>query len=399
VPVNAEVHGSHWSDVIELLGRPVVVSADGQQLRIWDLRELLEVSTPVTGRSTSESFDLSDAIITQVTGNERLVAAGDDWGRVWVWEQHGQLCWTKKIGSAAIRGLAFSERESKPILVVASGDGNLFVIDVANGKLFGPPIKAGEDIRALTVRSIAADPLVFVSVNLGEEHYVVRVWNLRSGEEVETRLTGRDSLGTYSLLRDAPEGSEPWALQQWGSYKRRTLYCVTALPRPHDTWVLIAGPGGEVLVFDLQSLRKINEWRVTHGTSTYVTSLAVTEDRNNVLTFAGADSGELFLHDSSSSQQIDRIIPAHRSDVADLCIGASQTGTCVISGGSDGFVRFWTLRLESLGEIEVETPIRSLSMAGNDLLFVGTTRGVMMLRLDWELLLSSADRTGPRVAT
>ena len=203
---------------------------------------------------------------------------------------------------------------------------------------------------------------------------------------------------TGTISGDAPEGSEPWALQRSGDYKTKRLYCVTALPRSHDTWVLIAGPGGEVLVFDLQSLRKINEWKGTHA-STYVTSLAVIEDRNTVLTFAGADSGELFLHDSSSSQQIDRIIRAHQSDVAALCIGASQAGACVISGGKDGFVRFWTLQLESLGEIEVETPICSLSMAGNDLLFVGTTRGVMMLRLDWELMLSSVDRTGPSVTT
>jgi len=155
-----------------------------------------------------------------------------------------------------------------------------------------------------------------------------------------------------------------------------------------------------VLVFDLQSLRQISEWgsESTLG-STYTTSLAVIEDRNNVLTFAGADNGELFLHDSSSSQQIDRMIRAHRDKAAALCISASQTGTCVISGGSAGFVRFWTLRLEPLGEIEVETPICSLSMAGNDMLFVGTTRGVMMLRLDWELILSSADRTGLSVAT
>ncbi len=363
LPVRTEIRGDLWSDVIDLNGRPTLVSSDDRQLRIWDVQELLEVDTEAGGLDEGSLVAVAAGSAGLVTSHRSFMFSDLHFR-----DAEGQLLWSRRFPGESIRNLAVTEVEGSPGLVCGTGavKGLLRVVSALDGADLRDPVQVGKDVVALAVRTVRGTPVAFLAVNLkplrrvGE--YVVRVWDLATGTEIDT---------TVMRLRI---DKAPW--------------CVDALDQDESTLVAYAGPNGKVSVQELESPEEVDRWQggVEHDS---VQQLALGLCEGRVLVFGGDEKGRLFGRDLFARQDLcPRLDMAHRQRITALLARQTEAGFCVVSGGNDGFVKFCRTDLTPLASIETERPVTGLAFLGPDRLAVATDRGLTLLRLDWKLLFA-----------
>ena len=84
--------------------------------------------------------------------------------------------------------------------------------------------------------------------------------------------------------------------------------------------------------------------------------------------FGGDSDGLLFRGDALTQEvNLRQRRQAHRGAIPVLTLRETPQRCVLVSGGHDGWVRFWTPDLEQLLEIDVRQPVTSLSWLGNEL--------------------------------
>lgn len=393
LPIRTEVRRGLWSDVIELNGRPTLVSSDDRQIRVWDVQELLATGTARGGEREANPFGQEEsALVTVAAQDARIVTGniGNGFSDLRLWTVDGRLLWSLRFPNETLQKVALAEVEGSATIVCGTGEGFLHTVSALDGAAVREPIKVGWAIRALSVRLVKGKPTAFLAVNLkplGQQgEYVVRVWDLATGEEIKTTKP------SYYPVADPSQ----WKLAGVGYYRSKILWCVDALEWNGGTLVAFAGPHGEVTAMGLETLEIIDRWE-GGVEGDYVHSLVVEVCEGRPLAFGGDEHGRLFAHDLETMQDVcPRLDRAHRGGIAALLARQTPAGACVVSGGKDGVVHFWTKDLVPLARIETEHPVSDLAFAGPDRLAVATDRGLTLLRLDWDLLFSRSQRLRPR---
>lgn len=370
LPVRTEIRGDLWSEMVDLNGRPTLVSSDDRQLRIWDVQELLEADP-----GGLEQGSLV-ALAAGTAGDTTLATSnvGPGFSDLHLWDAEGKCLWSRRFLKESLQNLAMTEVDGSPAIAWGTGEGLLHISSALDGTDLRDPVKVGEEVTALAVRTIKGTPIAFLAVNLkpigqAGEH-VVRIWDLATGNEIDTTLPRKIGL------------------RRWKWQSDKALWCVDALDQGESTLVAFAGPYGEVRVVELESLEEVDRWYGGVGWD-FVHRVALGLCEGRALVFGGDENGRLFGRDLSARQDLGpRLDTAHRRGITALLVRQTEMGTCVVSGGADGFVKFWRTDLTPLARIETERPISGLAFLGPDRLAVATDRGLTLLRLDWKLLFA-----------
>jgi WD40 repeat protein len=393
IPRDPEIVGQLWSNAVDLNGRPSLVSANHTQLRIWDLQEVMATLQKTSVEEISGKFAFGRKSLTSIAADENVVAVGDSDGTIWLWNNTGELVWSRKISDEGIQSVAIAGVGGTQWIVAGVEHGFLYQINISDGSDLCSPIDTGPEIWALAIHKFKGGPAAFVGVNVknrsGQSQYVVRVWNLVSGNEIDTVIPNDSEhrrLYEQAIL-DAHDGSKAWALQSLGYYKTKPHWCLAVTERNNRTWVLLAGPHGEVRAIELESFEELDHWSSLED-GVYVHSVAIGDCGGRPLAFAGSAKGTLFVRDLDEQPFTPRSVSsAHRGLITALVIHSTLRGECLVSAGIDGLVNFWTPNLVLLHHIEINAEIRGLSIIGHNRLAVTTKRGLVMLRLDWEKII------------
>lgn len=297
--------------------RTTLVSASGDDVRLWDVRDPLLRSLD----------DRNDPIAVDGSGRYLATGAGHDGNRgVLVWD----LATGRSIGfggQSHWSGLAFSPGGRD---LAAGGDDRIQIWDAASGATRGVLGDTGP-VHSL---GYSADGRSLVAAS-GEAGFTVRWWDARSGRLRRT-LTPKVTAG-----EDLP-----------------SLGHLTLSP---DLRLLASVQNGQsVRLWDLADGRPLSE--PLGGHPGVIEDLAFSQDARLVAT-AGSDH-TLRLWDTATRRPTGEPLTGHTGDV--LTVGFSDDGRTLASGGRDGTVRLWdTATGRRLGE-----PLTGAFETVNDLAFL-----------------------------
>lgn len=386
-PIEKQVEGQSWSNIIPIHGRPHLVSADNN-LRVWDYAQLT-ASADIDGEGAQPNLLDTGITLTAVASNAEAVVTGDFQGRVGVWDIEGRRLWNQPIATAfglpkePVKAVMVTDINGAPTVIVGTDAGNLFCFDLRTGLPKFLPLNVGGALQALTIAPISGKPAAFAAVELknGEwrSQYAVRVWDILTGEEIDTRLR------YYESLADVPEGAKPWGLQAAGYYNTKPMPCVAVFNEGENILVVFGGPHGSSRVMNLLTLDEVDQWAIPPAYGDYVNCLAADTTGEFAVIYAGTYTGRLIGHSlAQPNRTSEPLVQAHKHSMSALRLCNTPLGVCLVSAGDDGLA-FWTYDLSLLGRIEL--PITGFSLAGNDRLVVIDTRGVSLLHVDFASIM------------
>jgi WD40 repeat protein len=363
-----EAESGSWTGVANVNGRRTLLSAT-HNLRLWDVDDVLATSP--------ESADL--ARTQKEHGVEALSVAGDvlaaltSTGRVRRWE------WRSPEGldsfaapDATVEAIASCDLDERPHLVMAYRDGIVAAFDATSGERRPTQLELQAELQGLAVGRHRGSVVAATAAVLGtrwdraygsdKKVYGVRLWDLLSGTEIETRRR----LFGEAIDNDSSLG---WKLSVPGYSD--WPFGVIEVFGDGDRSFIAAGSDRSLQVW---SLDDIDDERGTNRASP-ITALA---GEGGLLVAAGW-RGEIELWRIDDWGYTTRI--GHHSEVRGLLLGRFRDEPAVYSGGSDGWLRIWSLTGEQMASVQVDERITALASLPDDHIAVGTRRGLTVLRL------------------
>jgi WD40 repeat protein len=392
--VSGDAAGGHWSEVVRVRERPVIMNSDVSRLRLWDLRDLLG---PERISAEASKVDFRNDVLSTLTATNRLVIAGSTGGSLWAWTAAGDNAWSNSALRGAVSSLAIAKVCGNNELLAGTNDGQIYRFDLESGEILNRAFAAGSSILALDVHQFRGHETLFAAVNLrpqGREGlFCVRMWNLETDvEEISWHRKGeRQGVVESATGLGDSEGDHPFppALAMRDYLKTKILYGVSVFASENRTFVAIGGPHGEVQVMDPETLEEITSW--TGGASgQYIQCLVGGLVDIGLCVFGGDETGTLFR--GSGEPRISeciRLENAHRGYINALLLRLTPRGWVLVSGGNDGSIQFWTTAFERLLKMEVDRPVRGLGWFGDSGLAIGADRGLIALQIDWSEVFGS----------
>jgi WD40 repeat protein len=361
---------SMLSEIVWLHGRPVFLGAGNNQVQVWDVKELVlgsrlqqgdQLCTNPSGALTVNLRTMTEMYMGTCTGE--VVALDAETGSV-KWKSStnkGDVVFEgSRIGAVVYTQL----RDQNALLV--GGYGGIEILDPVTGDTLHQRI-ALESVWVETLAVTEKDGvrLVFATVEDKGKWYV-RLWNLDSGEEVR------------------PQDWDFFAGQEDKSLFSLAVSCLKDFVR-----VAYAGRG-HVMVGDLcqtapsvWTILKYWIWRIPGGSGIeYIRSMETGWISDTCILFAGTDDGRLTAWDFRSGAIRSSKAHVHQENIWTLSFLSLHDNGLLVSGGEDCRLRFWTPDLEEVFTIQMGESIRALAWLGPGRLAVGTTHGIVMLRLD-----------------
>ncbi|MGO8901858.1 MAG: PQQ-binding-like beta-propeller repeat protein [Isosphaeraceae bacterium] len=384
----ADAPGLHWSTVVQLDGRPILLSAAAERVHVLDVIELLRPAGFPAGAVPTTSGVLS------LAGSDDTLFLGTYGGAVSAWDRAGNHVWSRDLPPSEIRSLAVGAGGAE--LLAGGSDGKIYRLDAATGGERQPALAAGSAVRALVVRRTARGKQVFAAIEVkegfSESFYFTRAWSLSTGAEIPTWTSkaGPEVLQgvfQWTTSKRGVNGFEP-ALALPGYYRTKSLLGMTAFEFEGRTVIALAGPHGLVRVMDAGALEELVAW-VGGSIGELVFSLAGGVVGGVPYVFGGDGQGVLFRGGTSSKEVDIRRPQAHRGVISVVTLRETPRGGLLASGGNDGWVRVWTPDLERLVEINAEWPVTSLVWLGDDLV-IATDRGVLCVTVRWQAVFGAA---------
>nr|BFE79345.1 hypothetical protein GCM10020093_019460 [Planobispora longispora] len=265
---------SHWvREVVatELDGRPVIVSAGGQTVRVWDLETGTLIGEPVSGHQARliTVTDLGEGPMVL------LLSDAGPFGRLSGWDlATGEL----ELGPLSdwAQTAAIFEHDEEIYAVIEGDDGDRMVLRVWNldtGDPVGPPLAGGEVAgivkRAPVSLTELGGRMVLVS-GAGAEG-AVRIWDVTVGTLVHDPFTGHTDQVTAVVVVKLQDGRSA---------------------------IVSAGHDSTVRVWDLLAGAMVGPPLTGHrGT---VMTLATAELDGRVMVVSGGRDGDLRVWDPSA---------------------------------------------------------------------------------------------------
>jgi WD40 repeat protein len=123
--------------------------------------------------------------------------------------------------------------------------------------------------------------------------------------------------------------------------------------------------------------RHYQEWKFPHAENEYVESLAMDTAGAEILLAGGTDEGRLAIWDFENGEVTASHSTAHVGRVNELRFGNFFGQRVLVSGGADGTLRFWNLKLIELLRLDLGEPVNAMASAGVGRLSVGAAGGLV----------------------
>lgn len=259
--------------------------------------------------------------------------------------------------------------DGRTVVVVATVRGTLVMLDVSTGEMIGTPMRREAWSQSIATTVIDGVPLCFLATKFSSSKYGVAVVDLRTGRE---RPVGRRR----------KNADEPARLEVAG-YQDKPLN-VVALPVDSEgrRVVLIGGPFSFLRKWTWPPDTRVRRTLEMHEPvpNTYVTCLAASTLERRFVAVAGNERGLLAVWDLATDELLARCPAAHQDRVTALGL-AEWSGRGVIVSGGSSHVRFWSMSLELVFEINMEAPIVALTPLPDGQLVVVTQKGIVSLEI------------------
>jgi WD40 repeat protein len=358
-----ECEPASWAGPVPAHGRErMLVSASGK-LRLWAIRDIYDESAAAPDESVHSRRCKSS--ITQIAVGEGLLCAGTEGGSVHTWvtastphhEEH-------PLSGQVITGLAVTAIAGQTYFVVGLASGELSLIDAANNESLWK-VAAGNHIFAVKTVRLAGRQAVLAAVDMSpptqRRLYVCRLWDLSSGEEIES----------FDPEQDWDPG-DGWRLAAEGYQRDKPLRAVAVWQTPNGPMAAACCSASPVPVWLLEEQRQVTQLSVdNYG--------AYDLDFGHGHLVAGA-GGNLHIWDASR-QWSGFSVPARHS-VASVACGTYAGRPCIASGGYDGSLQIWGLDGSHLATIDIDEAITALAALEGGRFAVGTSRGLLMIETD-----------------
>jgi WD40 repeat protein len=368
-PIPSE--GSNFTDVLHLNGRAHVLSAVLNHVRLWDLGDLVtecKQDSPGTELEGNGRVHFAKATSLAALSKTRPGEAyiGDSDGRILALDAAtGCLLWEKKLNSPITALATLAEKEW---LVAGTRDGYIHVLHLASADESILAIKVGMYIERLESIQWEGANLAFVTAqSIDELVWATRVWNLNSGEEVNTDCAYRLSSGQ----------EDKWMQG-------------LALSRNHGSIrVAFASKYSKVMVADFKGAvgkgdaggEPYETWRIPMTTNEYVRCLETGSNSDEVILAAGTEHGHIFFWNFLTGEIKESRSNAHVGSIRAMRFGTASGKPVLVSGGQDGILKFWTLQLDQLFQIKIGDEILAITWLGLERLAIGCGRGVIAVQI------------------
>ena len=311
----------------------------------------------IAGRHDSE---VTAVAVGERDGRPVIVSAGGD-GTVRVWDlQTGEPALGPLTGhNDWVRAVAVGERDSRPVIVSGGSDGTVRVWDLQTGEpTFGLLISPGYPVNAVAVGERRGRPVIVSGGSDG----TVRVWDLQTGEPALGPLTGHDDI--VSAVAIGERDGRPVIVSAGNDKTVRVRVRVwdlqTGEPAPgpltdHDAWVaavavgerdgrpviVSAGGDGTVRVWDLQTGEPALGPLTGHDSE--VNAVAVGERDGRPVIVSGSSDRTVRVWDLQTGEPALGPLTGHDRGVRAVAVGVRDGRPVIISGSGDRTVRVWDL--------------------------------------------------------
>jgi WD40 repeat protein len=325
-PVHADLLGNRNTSVVavvELDGRPVIVSGSEREIQLWDLAEgtwlrgfrgLDEGATPVAvGRVAGR------AVIATVRQDRVL--------RVWGLADGSPVGKPLAGDEGQFQQVAVAERKGRPVVVSGGGDGSLRIWDLRDGTLVGKPLAIHEDmVSSLVVAELAGRP-----ITVSGDDQALRLWDLIEGVPAPQDHHLNDRSWFHAL--------EAYTSVDAGEFGGRLL-------------VAAAGSDGCIRAWALSDSTLVGMRFDGHGSP--VTSVAIGQLGGRPILVSGGQDGTVCAWDFAEGTPLDGPeLPAGPGQptapdiptggFTAVAVGASAGRPLVFAASSGGRVQSWDL--------------------------------------------------------
>jgi WD40 repeat protein len=386
---NSGIQGSHFTNIVELHGRHVVLSAVLDHVRVWDLEERL--TTPSVASNGVALRQISASALTASRDGRSSLFAGTSDGQVFALEADtGVERWHVAITmDGRIACMSHLQRGDRGVVVVGVEAGGIHVLDADEGRPIRAAIATDGSVEALDSCEWDAEPLVFATVG-GRRSWAARMWNLDSGEECRPRRAAMGERMSRVAKWELSAGEED-----------KPLYGLAVTTLRDRVRVAFAGKYGKVMVGDhdaddmteVASWQAFDEWWIPNADGVENTrALASGGAPGARLLAAGTEGGHLAVWNFETSVPKADHARAHVDAVFALAFQpADDEHGVLVSGGRDGALIFWTVELRECFRIDIGEAIVGITWLATDRLAVATVRGVVVIQVDARRLARMAE--------
>jgi WD40 repeat protein len=331
-------------------GRTVIVSGSyDKSIRIWDLERGRAVGDPPTGRTGGVG-----TLAVAKRQARSVVVFADAHRGIGIWDlEQGRAVEDPLTGhTGGVTALAVAERRGHDVIVSGSYGGSIRIWDLEQGSAVGSPL-TGHTAR-VTALAVAQREgrTVIVSGSSGSYGGSIRIWDLEQGRAAADPLTWR-AAGVTALVVAERQGRA----------------------------VIVFGvANGSIRIWDLEQGREARDSLTGHDD--LVRALAVAERQGRPVIVSGGDDQSIRIWDLEQGREAHAPLTGHTGDVRALAVAQRQGQPVIVSGDKGGSIRIWDLESFSLlRRIDVGAPVWSLAFVQPSTLVVGTSMGLMPIRL------------------
>jgi hypothetical protein len=316
------------------------------------------------------------------------------WNAPWVqWMPalKGQVRFQAK---SAVSALAPTSLYHRAMVVYATYDGSLQIVDLEHGEQTGPAIVG----HTAAVNSLAAAELFGRAVILsGSDDGSIRIWDVDRREQCCAPLTGRTAgvkalvVGKWQEKHVVVSGNSDGTIRIWDIERGEQISApfgahaggVSALAvavRRGLSVIVSGGWDNEIRIWDLESGKSMGTSIIGHRLE--VTALAVVAHGGRQFIVSGSDDNTIRVGDLESGEPIGAPVNRHTFWVRALAAGEWQKRTVIVSGSWDNTICVWDLMSrELLRTIEVGAPLFSIMFVAPSTIVAGTNMGLIALQL------------------
>jgi WD40 repeat protein len=318
-------------------GRTMASGGSDPTIWLWDAESR-------AARAVLQGHSATVNSLTFTPDSRRLLSGGDD-GTLRVWEvERGEALRVMEGYAAALYDVAWSPGGTR--LASAGSDSTVTVLEMGREEVMPPRVLRG---HRWIVYGVAWSPDGSLLASSGWDN-AIRLWDMATGDCVQI-LEDPDNPDTlFWGVAWSPDGGSLAS----GTYHQGVFvwdvkaHSLRWADRAHTTWIrrvawspdgtrLVGGDeDGHVYVWDAADGTLLQRLPGHHGA---VMSVAFSPDGSRLATGSGlGDSGELVVWDARSGARV-RDFGGHPGVVT--AVAWDRSGEVVVSGGSDGVVRWW----------------------------------------------------------